>query len=373
MLGDRRLVVRAALELALANGRYLVSVAPVVRRALEHWERRAQAIPDRQLRALALSKLRSEGFNAEAGAMLATLAPRARRKHVVKAIVALELLFDLLDGLTELSLPEPLRDGERLFAVFTDALAPYPNGGVAGGSGDGGYMCELSVAAGEAFARLPAAATVSHAAHASAVRAAQAQVHMHAVPRLGVDQLEMWARARAHETELGWRELLCGSASSVLAVHALIAVAADPSTTVERATRIDDAYLSICELLTLLDGLVDRDEDAHSDRLGYLGLYQDQALLTRVLADAVARADGKTRELPDAAHHLMILNGVVAYYASAPGARSAFARPIIAELSRALAPLIWPTLAGMRAWRLARRAGGWRSPIHGSEAPVGLS
>ena len=63
----------------------------------------------------------------------------------------------------------------------------------------------------------------------------------------------------------------------------------------------------------------------------------------------------QARALPNGPHHLMVLVGVVAYYTSAPGANSELAAPIVKPLQRQLAPLIFPTLALMRAWRLAKR------------------
>jgi hypothetical protein len=51
----------------------------------------------------------------------------------------------------------------------------------------------------------------------------------------------------------------------------------------------------------------------------------------------------------------MTLAGVVAYYTSAPAARSEIARPIAEQLQAQLGPLIIPTLAVMRTWRLAKR------------------
>ena len=47
-----------ALALAVANGRYWSSVAPLARAQLARWEDRARAIGDPALRALALEKLR---------------------------------------------------------------------------------------------------------------------------------------------------------------------------------------------------------------------------------------------------------------------------------------------------------------------------
>src|ERR1700686_3118462 len=119
---DIQLAARAAGALALANFRYWASVAPSVRRELSRWRLRAAAIENQTLRELALGKLEEEGFNAEVAATLATLVARPRRGAVIEAIVALEVLFDYLDGLTEAPPSSGARDGERLSAALTDAV-----------------------------------------------------------------------------------------------------------------------------------------------------------------------------------------------------------------------------------------------------------
>jgi tetraprenyl-beta-curcumene synthase len=351
----RLLASRATLALALASARYWSTVAPVVRVELERWRARALAIPDPELRELALAKLDAERFNAEAGAMLATLAPRSHRADAAVAIVALEVLFDLLDGLTERPLEDPIGDGQRLFAPFVEALHAMPASGARASLDSGDYLSELSQAAGAALARIPAWGVLVDRAAAAAERAAQAQIHMHAVERLGIGQLERWAREQPDGAGLGWRELLAGSASSVLAVHALIVAATDARVTAAQAARIDHAYLSICALLTLLDSLIDQRQDEREQRLGYIALYEDRELLAQTLPGLAARAAGQARELPRGAHHAMVLAGVVAYYSSAPEARGEHARAAIRRLRRSLGPLVLPPLWLMQAWRLARR------------------
>jgi tetraprenyl-beta-curcumene synthase len=356
--GDRGLAARASLALVVANVRYWSTIAPVVRGELARWRTRAQAICDPELRALALSKLDRESFNAEAGAMLATLAPRAHRREVVQAIVALQVLFDLLDGLTEQPLADPLADGERLFTPFTDALRRGAESAAAPDGAQDGYLWELSEAASSAVAALPAREAVVEAASASAQRAAEAQIRMHAVPQLGVEQLREWAQTQARGTDLQWRELAAGAASSVLAVHALIAAAAEATSTHAQAARIADAYLSICVLLTLLDSLIDQERDARAGEAGYISLYEDRSLLAEMLPAAARRAGAQARELPHGTQHVMMLTGVVASSTSAPDAGSEPARAVVARLHAALVPLIAPTLVLMRAWRLARRLRG---------------
>lgn len=361
LLVDRRLVAQAGLALLVANARYWTSVAPTVRKELRRWERHAQAIDDPGLRALALEKLYGEGFHAEGAAMLATRAPRRYRRDVVEAIVALELLFDYLDGLTERPRADPLGEGDRLFRALIDAVTLPPEGTAELPeqpiANDGGYLEGLSNAVSAAIARLPAAAAITDVAQRTAARSGQAQTRMHAVARMGVAQLEDWAKGEAEGTGLEWRELAAGSASSVLALHALIAAAADQGTIPENATEIESAYRSTCTLLTLLDGLVDFDEDKAqdgSDRPGYLSLFEDGDELSEILGQAARRALAQARALPNAAHHVMLLTGVVAYYSSADGAGGALAQPVVARLCRELEPLVSPTLAIMRAWRVAR-------------------
>jgi tetraprenyl-beta-curcumene synthase len=356
--GDRRLVARAGGALVLANVRFWPTVAPLLGVQLKRWEQHAHAIGDPRLQALALQKLREERFNAEVAGTLATLAPREHRKRVVEAIVAYEVMYDYLDGLTEQPTSDPIRTGHELYRAFTDAITlgeepadRYYLSSV----DDGGYLAELVQVVRGALAQLPARTVIASAAKRAAVRCAEAQIRAHAAPRLGTAQLEWWATSQADGTPLGWQEFLAGAASSVLAVHALIAAAADERTTPAEASEIDTVYLSICSLSTMLDGLVDYERDVETGDTGYLRYYENHELLARDLARAARRAAEHAAPLRNGAHHTMTLVGVAAYYLSAPTADSAFARPVTQHVRGELQPLITPTLAVMRGWRLAKR------------------
>ena len=356
---DRRLTAQAGMALLLVNARYWSSVAPMARRQLRHWRRRAQAIDDPVLRALALAKLNEEGFNAEAAAMLATLAPRKQRRRAVEAMVAVEILYDYLDGLSESPSHEAPDDGDRLFTAFTDAVAPSEKRG-----GDyyrhhprseDVYLEELVSSARQALTGLPATVRLAEILRASAARGAEAQVRLHAASLSGTGQLERWAKLHASGTPLQWREFLAGAACSVLAVHALIAAASDRRTTYEQALEIDRIYLSISVLPTILDSVIDHEADASTGRRGYAQYYDDRGVLASRLASVIDDAVSHSRSVPRGAHHVMTLVGVVAYYASAPSAKSEFASPVTEHISQQLRPLITPALAMMRAWRAAKR------------------
>jgi hypothetical protein len=217
-------------------------------------------------------------------------------------------------------------------------------------------MRELTGAVREAMAALPASDAVAPQARRCATRAAQAQIHMHAAPLLGVAPLEAWARAEAHDGGLRWRELLAGAASSVLVLHALIAAAADTRTTAAEAERIADTYLSICAMVTLLDGLVDHEADAAAGRLGYISLYDTPESIGRALARAAEDATRKSERLRDSSHHRMTLAAAAAYWASAPGARNELARPVLAQLRGELGSHMLAPLLVMRIWRAGRWA-----------------
>ena len=185
---------------------------------------------------MALANLHEEGFNAQATATLATLAPRKDRKLVIDAIVALQVIYDYLDSLIERPLADPLDDGRRLYQALIDAVAldTQPRDDYctnAPWSNDGGYLKELVSTVRGALTRLPSIDATIEVSKRAAERCAEAQVRAHAIPTLGGAQLEQWATCNARGTGLQWREFIAGAVSSGLALHALIATAADPRTT----------------------------------------------------------------------------------------------------------------------------------------------
>jgi tetraprenyl-beta-curcumene synthase len=357
------LMARATAALATANLRYWLTVAPVVRGELRRWRARADEIPDAYLRGLALRTLAVEGFTAEVAATLATLAPRSRRRTVIEAIVALEVMYDYLDGLTEQPAADPVRNGHRLFQAFLDAVDPDAPEGLDYHSydsrpGDGSYLSDLAHTVRAAFVRLPRSRAVLPVVRAAAVRCAEAQIRVHTVEHRGGAQLRGWAEQQAAGSALGWREFLAGAASSVLSVHALIAFAADARTTTEQAREIDSVYLSIAVLSTMLDSVIDYERDLDTGTVAYIGHYESPALLAERLVDVVRTATRQALSAPRSAHHVMTLAGVVAFYGSSPSATHENALPVMSQLQRQLRPLITPTLMVLRTWRWAKRVWG---------------
>ncbi len=350
----------ANVALVTANLRYWSSVASQVGGELSRWGALAAEIEDPLLGGLAREKLASESFNAEAAAMLATRAPRSHRAAAVRAIVALEVLYDYLDGLTEQPRYRAPGVGEQLFAAFTDAVSGTSAGAerylpLCDAPAAERYLRALVGAARSAISQLPAAGVLEGELQAAARRGGEAQLHIHRAGAGSDRELERWARREAAAGALEWREYLAGSACSVLAVHALLAAAADPASTREHGASLTRAYLWISVMPTTLDALVDHDGEGAEAARGILDRYPDaEVLLTRLcsVADSAWTAVRGTRH---AAHHAMILLAVLAYYASAPGARGTRARPVLAALVKQRGAAIAPALAVLRAWRAVRR------------------
>ena len=358
-LSETELTIRSGAALVGANARYWSGIAPQVHRELRRWTEQASAIADPRLRAIATEKLRAEHFNAQVAATLATTVPRRHRDRAVEAIVALEVLYDYLDGLTETPAADPLRDRTQAYRAFTaifDDGPPPVDAGEGSYASDGGYVRALCSSVRGAIATLPSSSAVASAGRRAAERCAAAQVHVHATAQLGADQLELWARERAAVEQCrDWREYLAGAVASVLAVHALIAAAGDDAVSEGQADAIDAAYVSISALSTLLDSLIDHERDVRAGDPWLVRLYGDSRALGATLSDVAGRAVEQVRLLPNNAHHLMTLSGVVAYYSSAPEARRGAARRSVLELHRELRPIILPTLAVMRTWRVAKK------------------
>ncbi len=298
---------------------YEARVRPAVGRQLERWRGVAAQIPDPQLRRGALGALTEKAANAEATAVFATLAPRARRAAALHASVALQVAVDYLDSLGERPGGDPLRDGLQLHEALVVALTPgaetddwyrhHP------AHEDGGYLDRLVGACQLAVASLPSGERVLPAARRAAARCGEGQSHTHAAALAGERELAGWAEALPDPGGgYRWWELAAGACSSV-AAHALIALAAEPAATAAQASAVDAAYYpSVGALTVLLDDLVDRAADRAAGEHNYIDYYaggDDGAERLVAIASDARRA---TAGLPRRRRHGAILTGVLAYY-----------------------------------------------------------
>lgn len=339
--------------------RYWLVIFPVARAELAHWRRRAAAIPDETLRRHALETLADEHLNAEGAAVFAVLAPRRHRALVVRLLVRYQLMYDYLDTLTEQPVSAPLHASRYLHRALTAALgepapssyyAHYPH------ADDGGYLPELVGACSVAFEALPAAGSVAPTALRAARRCADGQSHNHAAMLTRESTLARWAScATPAGSGLRWWETAAAAGSS-LAIHALLASAADPALRATEAERIERAYWPwINGLNTLLESMVDAPHDSATANHSYVGHYATPHLMADRLDEIAARATGAARHLPHARQHAAILAGMAAFYLAAPEAQLPAAHPAADRVLRRLGGDVRLPLAMLRARRRLRR------------------
>jgi tetraprenyl-beta-curcumene synthase len=339
---------------------FVFTVLPRVQDQLVGWSSVARSIPDLALRDLAVQTLECKSTNVEAAAVFATLSPRRARGAVVALLVGLQVLTDFLDTVSEEPCGNPLGNSLALHRALVDAVetgdtigdyyAHHPGGD------DGGYVAGLVRACRAGLAQLPATAVVRPLAVQAAVRCGEGQSYTHAALHSeDVAVVESWAKSLASAPGYRWWEVAAGASSSV-AIHALVAAAADRRTTTADAARIDALYyLSVGSLTVLLDNLVDREHDLASDGHNYLGYYRSPEEAGSRLASIADDARAATRALRVRSRHEAIVAGVLGFYLSSPGAHSPYARVIASQLLERAGPAVWLILWAMRARRRLSR------------------
>jgi tetraprenyl-beta-curcumene synthase len=366
--------VREAPALLLVGIVYWLQLQPLARSELRRWRERARAIPDDSLRRCAQSKLSDEALNPEAAALFAVLAPRAERRRVATFIVAFQILYDYLDAVNELPGRTDLATGLQLNQALSDALsasrqAPRSTNARAHGE-DGGYVNDLVGECRRTLGELP-----PHAARllgGATARCAQAQSHNHAYTASRDARLERWSRAQASPaTAYEWWELAAGGISC-LAIHALVACAADDCRTRAHLPFVERAYFpSICALSALLDSVADLAADAASENHSFVSHYRDaDHAATRLLAIA-QEATMRLAALPHAARHRVIMVGICSYYLSFDGTLTGFPtrarRALLADLGWLCAPML--SVMRLRRWLRHRQTASRGRLEPGAAAP----
>jgi tetraprenyl-beta-curcumene synthase len=267
-------------------------------------------------------------------------------------MTALQVAIDYLDSLGEAAGDDPLVDGLALHGAIEEAVSPasprgdwyrhHPR------REDGGYLAAAVAACREEIVGLPATGVVTPALRQAARRCGEGQSHTHAAARTGVAGLEAWAREQPSAPGYLWWEIAAGASSSV-AVHALLAAAADRSTTAEEPESIDGLYFPPVGALTvLLDDLVDREDDLEAGEHNYLGYYADEQQAADRIGLLAERARAATGHLRRGPRHRAILAGVAAFYLSVPANDGGYARPIRERLLQSLDSTVRPIMLAMR-------------------------
>jgi tetraprenyl-beta-curcumene synthase len=326
--------------------------------ALEVCRRRTLAtrIPDPVLRGLALEALDRKRCNLEGAAAFAALVSRPSRPFVVKALVACQTICDYLDLLSEQPSRDPIANGYRLHEALIVATTPGKSHSDYylhhDHSDDGGYLRELIESVWEALAALPLLSLIAEPMRRAAERIAAYQAFNHGDTFGSYEPFERWASAETHPaTGLHWWETGAG-AGSTLTLFVLIASAANPRLKPSDVRAIEDAYFPwIGALHSLLDSLVDRDEDVATGERGLIDCYPspvDAAIRMRTIAGEALR---RAAALPCGRRHRLIVAAMTSFYiCEIHGSASPQAQLVAPCVLDAIGGLAAPTMAilGMR-------------------------
>jgi tetraprenyl-beta-curcumene synthase len=356
---------------AWAALRYWLAVFPRVASELRHWRRAAGRIADPHLRALAAAALAKQ-TNIEGAAAFATFVPGRARASAVRALVGFQALYNYADMLAEQPSEDPVGNARRVHQALLVALDPAGGGGGCGsdGRGDGDFLDELISVCETASGQLPSYGAVAGAA----LRAAARIVAFQSLSLGPPDELETWAREHGSEDAgYAWWELAAAAGSS-LAVHALIAAAGTPGLPAEEVAAIESAYFpSIGALHSLLDSMLDVQEDAATGQLCLLDCYPSRDEAADGLARLAAAALKCARELPGETQHPLLVTAMACSYLAAPEAEARAVEPVARRALAALGPMARPMLLVFALRQLAGRARPFAAPFAAQARLAGAS
>jgi tetraprenyl-beta-curcumene synthase len=348
----------SAAGFAGAAKRYWLGVFPHIRREVFGWRRRAGEIPDPLLRRAAVENLCAERLNLDGAAAFAAFVPDVHRAAVVRSQVALQVAYDYVDTLAEQPCRDPVRNGEHLHRALgaavdldgprIDYYAHHPR------RDDGGYLHDIVEACRAGLRMLPSYPSIAAPLRRAAARIASYQSLNLGESRGGHTALERWARAhRPPGSDLRWWEI-AASAGSSLGIFVLIAAAAERAVHAEEATALERIYFPwIGSLHTLLDSLVDREEDAAAGRCCLLDYYSSPVEAAARLGLLAGESLNRVRRLPRGGQHALVLAGMASHYLSMPEAFKPDALPAARAVLGTIGGVAAPSMLVMAARRAA--------------------
>ncbi|WP_066327787.1 tetraprenyl-beta-curcumene synthase family protein [Anoxybacteroides amylolyticum] len=312
-------------------------VFPIVHRELEFWRKKAEKIPDAELRKQALASMNTKAFHCEGGAILALLA-EANREECIRFIVAYQTISDYLDNLCDRSTSLDPLDFRALHDSMPDALCidavPTNYYRYRSEQNDGGYLHELVYTCQDVLKKVPHYDTIAPLLKELAGYYCDLQVHKHVKQEERIPRLTQWfAQHQNSLPPMEWYEFSACSGST-LGIFCLVAYAFNESFSKEMARRVRDGYFPYIQgLHILLDYFIDQEEDRLGGDLNFCFYYPNDIVLLERLCHFIEEAERRLLELPHGAFHRLIHRGLLGLYLSDEKAR---AHPNMRRLAKQL-------------------------------------
>ncbi|MDP9727601.1 tetraprenyl-beta-curcumene synthase family protein [Alicyclobacillus tolerans] len=295
-------------------------VMPTARAELMYWRRRAENIPDTELRVQALASLTDKRFHADGGCVYAAAKPESRIL-LVKIIVALQTISDYLDNLCDRCQRTDANDFRALHDAMRDAVRP----GQAHqeyyrfrkSCDDGNYLDDLVSTCQNALEKLPGYAAVQPDVEWLVERYCELQETKHIEPHLREAALIAWSRPYLREfPEIEWWEFAAATGST-LGMFALFLAATEPLES-DLANQVRAGYFPwLCGLHILLDYLIDVEEDIREGDFNFVLCYPSPRAARKRLRRFMKTSLWVSRRKPlENKIHQFVVKGLLGMYLS---------------------------------------------------------
>ncbi|MRX72380.1 DUF2600 family protein [Bacillus lacus] len=295
-------------------------IFPIVGQYLAYWKKRAEEIPNSELRAQALASIESKSFHCEGGSVLSILSG-PQKKECIEFIVAYQTISDYLDNLCDRSHSLDPVDFRMLHQSMLDALtygAPLKNYyEFRKDQDDGGYLHELVSTCQKTLGTLEHYPLISEKLIELAEYYCDLQVHKHVKAEERIPRLENWfERHKKRFPGMEWYEF-SACAGSTLGIFCLVSYAFQDSFNAHLARQIKTSYFPYIQgLHILLDYLIDQEEDRIGGDLNFCTYYQNEEELMNRLAFFISEADKNLEGIPHEHFHKFINRGLLGVYLS---------------------------------------------------------
>ncbi|MDF1509390.1 tetraprenyl-beta-curcumene synthase family protein [Robertmurraya sp. DFI.2.37] len=295
-------------------------ILPTAHVELAYWKKRAEEIPDPELRKQALASIEGKTFHCEGGSILAIMAGE-RYKEAIKFIVAYQTISDYLDNLCDRSTSLNPDDFSALHESMEVALT-------VGAEqrkyyrfrkefDDGGYLEELSQTCQHVLNNVAAYGDIKDYLLELCGYYCDLQIHKHVKVEERIPRLQKWFKRHKNQIpEMEWYEFSACSGST-LGIFSLVSHGMSTDFNKEDAEKIKNGYFPYIQgLHILLDYFIDQEEDRLGGDLNFCFYYQNEESLFDRLKHFVEEADKHTDGLPNKQFHRLINRGLLGIYLS---------------------------------------------------------
>lgn len=297
-------------------------VFPIVHQQLTVWKRKAEQIPNPELRKQALASIETKQFHCEGGGIYALLAHPEKIETVLQFIVAYQTISDYLDNLCDRSLSLELDNFRLLHQAMVDAVSeaseralPSNYYALQEDQADGGYLLELVRTCQLALDELPSYTGYRRNVLQLCQLYCDLQVYKHIdMHKREQALLDWWSRHKTQFPQLEWYEFAAATGST-LGIFYYTSLSSHLYQSEQLNQQVSQSYFPYVQgLHILLDYLIDQGEDRLEGDLNFCFYYpSDQKKLQR-FEWFVQQARSAVSNLPYAAFHLMVMEGLLGLY-----------------------------------------------------------